>query len=282
MALVLRIKALPFLTCSYSLTMWLKVIIICAFSVAAATSSRQRRIINGQQASPGQFPYQARLSMTFKPEVPSQANSCGGSLISDRWILTAAHCLENVESALVHLGTIEFNCSRCLICSSSEFVMHENYQTIDGKTTNDVGLVKLPYPLEFNYYVQPIALARTDENFLHHGVVVSGWGQTTDGPLEYSPFLQYVHLNVISNELCVKSFFEEVIIHSTICAHGKDGRSGCQGDSGGPLVVPGENPLLVGVVNFGSKRGCAKGFPSVFARVSEFVDWIEEKTGSLN
>ncbi|XP_039435119.1 collagenase-like [Culex pipiens pallens] len=262
--------------------MWHKVIIISALSVAAATCFSQLRIINGQQASPGQFPYQARLSMIFKPEVPPHPSSCGGSLISDRWILTAAHCLEDAESALVHLGSVEFNCSRCLICLSSEFVVHENYQTIDGKTINDVGLVKLPYVLEFNYYVQAIALARTDEDFLNQGVVVSGWGKTTDGPLEYSPFLQYVRMNVISNKLCVKTYFEEVIKHSTICAIGKDGRSGCQGDSGGPLVVSGQNPLLVGVVNFGSKHGCAVGFPSVFARVSEFVDWIEDKTGSLN
>lgn len=100
----------------------------------------------------------------------------------------------------------------------------------------------------------------------------SGWGLVAgDGSI--SPVLLEVNTTVISNFIC--SLIYSVVTESHLCTSGTGGTGTCRGDSGGPLVF---NNTLIGVVSYGAK-GCPPGYPSGYARVTSYLDWIEEKTG---
>jgi chymotrypsin len=95
---------------------------------------------------------------------------------------------------------------------------------------------------------------------------------------DISTFLRFVNVNIITNLAC-RVRFPTIIQDSNICSAGEGGRGACQGDSGGPLTVQrGGNSLQVGVVSFGLALGCEVGWPSAFARVTSFLDFIQANT----
>ncbi|XP_013138871.1 PREDICTED: serine proteases 1/2-like [Papilio polytes] len=102
-----------------------------------------------------------------------------------------------------------------------------------------------------------------------------GFGVTKDGGrVTNKQFLSNVTLEVISNESCGRRYGN--INVSKLCTSGAGGRSICFGDSGGPLVTTHEGKLvLIGVSSFVSTRGCESGQPAGFARVTNFVPWIQ-------
>lgn len=132
---------------------------------------------------------------------------------------------------------------------------------------------------------------------------ISGWGKDSDCKLTFffnnfcqhshkvfiqntypaitegtSPVLRYVKTEIITNTACT-NFFPDVIRPTHVCASGVGGKSACNGDSGGPLTVEYEGQTrLVGLVQFGKAFGCSIGFPHVYTRVTEFLDWIENNT----
>lgn len=117
--------------------------------------------------------------------------------------------------------------------------------------------------------VAVIALARdTGNTWAGVSATVSGWGLTSDGG-STAGNLQYVTRSVITNSACA-AIYGDAVIGSTICTDA----STCSGDSGGPLIASGQQ---IGVVSFGAAASCAS-FPSAFARVSHFVDWISQAT----
>ncbi|XP_063923858.1 chymotrypsin BI-like isoform X2 [Zophobas morio] len=232
------------------------------------------RIINGQPASLGQFPWQVAIYVT----VPGATNLCGGALISDTWVLTAGHCVQDATNFRLALGSNQLSGddSNRVVQSTEQFVQHEDYNqfTLD----NDVAVIPLPSPVSFNDNIQPIALAESalDADTV---VTVSGWGLTSgDGA---SNDLNYVDLVTISTNDCSAAYGSS-IGDGVICAQG-DGaevHSTCEGDSGGPLVIDaGSNPVHVGIVSFGHSDGCESGKPAGFARTYFYRDWIRDTTG---
>lgn len=124
-------------------------------------------------------------------------------------------------------------------------------------------------PIEFKPKIQPIQL---EVDGIDDGtdMVLSGWGQlnATEGPPEK---LQYINLKAISNSKC-SSLGMGNIDKTQICTFTKEGEGGCMGDSGGPLA---SNGRVAGIVSYGIP--CAKGHPDVYTRVSEYIDWIQDK-----
>nr|AAN75001.1 late trypsin [Aedes polynesiensis] len=241
---------------------------------AAFPSLDEGRVVNGQAATLGQFPFQVLL----KVETHQGRALCGGSLLSDQWVLTAGHCTEGATSFEVTLGAVDFedlsNDGR-VVLTATEHYRHEKYNPMFA--TNDVAVVKLPKPVELNDRVQPVKLPSGSDNFTDRKVVVSGWGLQKNGG-SVADKLQYAPLTVISNNECSKTYSPLVIKKTTLCAKGEHKESPCNGDSGGPLVLEGEN-VQVGVVSFGHAVGCEQGYPGAFARLTSFVDWIKQKTG---
>ncbi|XP_055625898.1 collagenase-like [Toxorhynchites rutilus septentrionalis] len=246
--------------------------------VSSSTTPKQdeTRVVNGKDAKTGQFPYQALVIVHL---ANGQSALCGGSLLSSEWILTAGHCVEEAKSFNITLGSIALGSQNedvgRIVLNSEEFIRHEDYNA--GSASNDIAVIKLPEKVTFTDNIQPVKLASDKDSFARQKVIVSGFGQQKDGG-NVAQNLQYAELEVITNTQCMLVYGPLAIKSSSICARGPNGESACHGDSGGPLVLE-QDKTQVGVVSFGHLVGCEKSIPVVYARVTEFREWIKEKTG---
>nr|CAD7407045.1 unnamed protein product [Timema cristinae] len=223
------------------------------------------KIVNGQQASRGQFPHQAALYL-------DKRSFCGGSLISSEWVLTAAHCTQGAETATVHLGSQNLRADEegRKSFTSRQFLVHEDYN--DTTLNNDISLIKLPTTVPPSPFIFPVNLPSPSEvnmTFENRTALVSGWGRTLDNATSISDELNFVNLTILSNSECAESYVPG-------------------GDSGGPLVVNrasnytqgdrSTNYTQIGVVSFVARSGCASGAPSGYVRVTSFLDWLATNT----
>lgn len=226
------------------------------------------RIVGGERAKIEDFPYQVSLR--------SNGNHvCGGSIIGDRYIITAAHCIYSTMPSLytIQAGSVTYKGDKnAQVRRIKKIIRHPEYS--DKLHSNDICFVILDKPLKFNEYVQPLALPEYQTKLTEGtDVVISGWGTIEEGVNSLPEHLQFVQVPVVSNEKCNKKY-QGRVSKDMLCAGFEDGgRDSCQGDSGGPLV---SNGKLYGVVSWG--RGCGRPrFPGVYARVSYFTEWINEE-----
>ncbi|XP_047028076.1 collagenase-like [Helicoverpa zea] len=245
--------------------------------IAELEASRNpSRIVGGSSASLGQFPYQAGLVINL----PLGQSACGGSLLNQRRVLTAAHCwfdgINQATSLTVVLGSITFFSGGTRL-STNNVIMHGSWTP--SLIRNDIAIINLPSNVATSGNIAPIALPSGNElnnQFAGFTATASGFGRTVDGG-SVSPTLNHVNLPVITNSVCSVSF-PFILQSSNICTSGANGRGTCQGDSGGPLVVTSNNRrILIGVTSFGSGRGCQVGAPSAFARVTSYISWINQR-----
>ncbi|XP_038143516.1 tryptase-like [Cyprinodon tularosa] len=239
------------------------------------------RIIGGQDAQPGAWPWQVYFT--------TNDSSCGGSLINDQWVLTAAHCInrDDLYHTDVHLGVSQLDVSspNKLTRKLSEIICHPDYHSYTSE--NDICLLKLSAPINFTNYIQPVCLASENSTF-HDGVtsLVTGFGVTDSGQ---TSTLQEVEVPIVGNNRCTCYYqdlfniylllFEDLDTNNYLCAGlQQGGKDSCQGDSGGPLVVQNQNSSMwvqAGVVSFG--EGCAKPMkPGIYTRVSKYQRWISD------
>ncbi|XP_065362438.1 serine protease 1-like [Calliphora vicina] len=233
------------------------------------------RITNGKEAAEGQFPYQVGLSFSSS----SGGWWCGGSLIANTWVLTAAHCTSGASSATVYLGaTVRTSPKVTYTVASSNFVQHKSYNSL--LLSNDISLIRIP-AVSFTTYINKVALPAVSSSYSTYAgqnAIASGWGLTSDSATAVASKLQYATLQVIDNSVCAQTYGSLVIKSKTICTATPNGTSTCSGDSGGPLVLASSN-TLVGVTSFVSSAGCQSGAPAGYVRVTSYLDWIQENTG---
>ncbi|RZB38828.1 Trypsin domain containing protein [Asbolus verrucosus] len=278
---------------SSTVTAMMKVLLLAVLSIAAVsakpffTRHPGLRITGGEDAAEGQFPYQISYQwgiLGFFEHV------CGGSIISPTWIVTAGHCVTEVpaigEYKIVAgiTNLFENNAQRQEI-NVVEKIVHSDYA--GGVAPNDIALLRLQSPLEFGDLVQPINLPAAD--LVASGdSVLSGWGSTSTSQLPIMPAqLQTTTIPVLANSECV-SAIDAVLEQgetnpfsdaSNICTGPLTGGiSACSGDSGGPLA---QENTLIGIVSWGMTPCGSEGAPSVYTKVSNFIDFIIEHVADL-
>jgi len=243
------------------------------------------RIVGGHEAEEHEWPWQVALFI-------DDAWFCGGSLISENYVLTAAHCVDGASYFDIMAGAHNVRAAsephRVEITSYNGWT-HPQWD--DSTLANDLALIELPSPIDFNDYISPSCMPEkgdtADENEL---VTVTGWGKPSDSAGGISPVLRMVSdLPCISNAEC--NSFYGIVGDGIVCIDTTGGKGSCNGDSGGPLVMkagmrwksgmttPGQKWNQVGIVSFGSSAGCEVGYPAGFTRVEYYLDWIKSETG---
>ncbi|XP_034133991.1 serine protease 1 isoform X2 [Drosophila guanche] len=240
-----------------------------------AVPSIEGRITNGQTASEGQFPYQVGLSFGSS----SGSWWCGGSIIDNSWVLTAAHCTSGASDVTIYYGaTVRTSAKLTQTVSSSQFVQHASYNSVVLR--NDISLIKTP-AVTFTSAINKVALpsiASSYSTYAGDTAVASGWGKTSDAASSVANTLQYSTFTVVTNSVCQSTYGSLIVTNGVICIATPNKVSTCNGDSGGPLVLKSSN-LLIGVTSFVSSAGCESGAPAGFTRTTYYLDWIAEKTG---
>ncbi|XP_014211407.1 trypsin-1-like [Copidosoma floridanum] len=255
---------------------------ICTSSTIPKLGSR---ITNAKNAAPGQFPYQVSVELKF-PLLKSK-HVCGGSIINENYVLTAGHCAKGFTFLLgkmrVKVGQHDLKQSNeySQIVEVAKRIPHESFPGGLTPKQHDIALLKLRKPLVFNENVQPVQLPEQDSDYSGMAFL-SGWGSTAFGFRPKLPqILQFASVPIIEQKEC-KNFYNGQrgspgIDETMVCSGPINGSiSACVGDSGGPLVQYVEDkPVQIGVVSWGSFP-CGAGAPSVYTRVSSYVDWIRK------
>merc|ERR1712121_599358 len=237
---------------------------------------KEGRIVGGEEATPHSYPWMAALFVDDKW-------FCGGTLISDEWVLTAAHCASGASEMVVMLGAHnvrEASEEGRLELTTRDFFTHPKWSQFT--LHNDLALVHVPEKVTFNDKIKPVCLPGHSEAgtaWAHEQALATGWGKPTDSATSISPVLRQVDVETITNLACLVEF-PNIIGGHVICISGAHGKSTCNGDSGGPLyLVNGGVHKQIGITSFGSSLGCEIGFHAGFTRTSSYLEWIETETG---
>ena len=254
------------------------------------------RIIGGIEVSPNSWPWIVGISAWSQNDIDDESYSrkCSGTIINDRWILTAAHCCEAVVKFKLFFGDHQLGVQGETNGTEQEMIIYNDYVIHPSRDTNscserrkncgkdlcnfDVCLLRTPRSIGIGSK-RGVASAclPTEAPVPNSECWVAGWGKTEDGVA--SSELRSVRVTVFSDEDCVEHHAcdDFQLNDDDLCAGLKDGgKDSCQGDSGGPLVCANDGFLtLTGIVSRG--QGCAQaGFPGIYGDVFEYTDWIQK------
>ncbi|KAK7082524.1 hypothetical protein SK128_012282 [Halocaridina rubra] len=241
------------------------------------------RVTGGFEVQPGFWPWLAALGLR------SRGNqffvNCGGTLITRRHVLTAAHCFGgDDEPNIVRLG--EHHIDNDFAGERPEefrIARHVSHNYNPRTNENDLALITLDRDVTFNDFIRPACLPFSfrSEEFLGESLTVVGWGRTAFENRVTSKVPMQANVPVVERNRCISSYrnlrTRPTIDQRQICA-GVGGQDSCNGDSGGPLNyldLDSSRYYVVGVVSFGVQ--CARAdFPGVYTRVSSFIPWIQQ------
>lgn len=222
------------------------------------------RIVGGEPTTIYEFPWQVSIRVFNR-------HNCGGSIIQQNKVLTAAHCIENRPLAKVDVRVGSSNQKNGgEIIKVTKMIEHEEWNP--NTINNDIGLLILFTSLQYGPSIQPIPLAAFGELVSANDIaLISGWGLLSENG-ESPNQLHFVAVPIVDDDLCAQT--NNLVNRQTMICAGRfveGGADSCQQDSGGPLVV---NGVLHGVVSWGN--GCARPkSPGVYARVAHFRKWID-------
>jgi len=244
-------------------------------------SGRSGRIVGGGVANYAEWPWQVSLRQYKGGQFK---HKCGAALLTNTWIITAAHCVKDIapSNLLVRVG--EYHVLRTNEAHKHidrrirKVVTHRKFDK--GTYEYDIALLQMQdVPINYQPNMIPICLPENDNLLVGEVGTVTGWGRLSEYG-QISPVLREVQLPIISNSKCMRMYRSsgqnEWIPNIFVCAGtSTGGQDSCEGDSGGPLVVKGKNGRwqLAGIISWGI--GCGdRNRPGVYTRISEFRSWI--------
>lgn len=254
----------------------------------------QKSIQNtGNPVVAADYPWQLSIRIHFG----QQSWRCGGTLISPRYVLTAAHCLDgaaaNDLASTIRIGLNDIEVfsgsdhfgegTKLALATTWPVTFHPQWKKAGQAYAWDAALLKLASPLNVRFAsASSIAVGEVL-------AVTSGWG-SYDTSNQPSILLRAVALPVVTNDKCRASLpldARGAVGNYTLCAVSRVDDS-CSRDSGGPLVVgPVFRPQLIGIVSWGLSRSCGVSGPTgllvgAYTRVSEIAPWIRSVTGDAD
>ncbi|NXX43416.1 TM11E protease, partial [Tricholaema leucomelas] len=248
----------------------------CGIRREAFSFTGVERIIGGQRAQDGEWPWQASIQL-------DGTHRCGASIISNTWLVTAAHCFRGGREP--RRWTASFG---ILLRPPTQrkfvrrIIIHENYSdfTLDHKY--DVAVVELASPIEFTSNIHSVCLPEASHVFPPNtSCFVTGWGALENDGSSVN-HLRQAEVKIISTAICNRrEVYGGAITPGMLCAGYLEGKvDACQGDSGGPLVHANSRGIwyLVGIVSWGDECG-KENKPGVYTRVTYYRNWIQSKTG---
>ncbi|CAB3365307.1 Hypothetical predicted protein [Cloeon dipterum] len=253
-------------------------------------------VVNGNSLRRGSWPWLAAIFVTTGT---GQRFQCGATLISKQHVITAAHCVHNVESQkqklieprsiVIYLGKhylLDFTESSVQAKGVSLVKVHPKYRH-GVSSDNDLAVLVLSSPAEYSFTVQPACLFNSRLEYEDDGKVI-GWGRDENGN-QVSSEPKLVSLPIVSQEECLRSHrnFYYITSNTTFCAGKRDGSGPCNGDSGGgfysqAIRSPGQW-FLRGMVSLSlqdsTTASCDPKNYFVFTDLSKFADWVSRETG---
>lgn len=282
-------------------------------SFECGTRTKSENIVGGELANLGEFPYMALLGYTNKKD-GEVYYLCGGSVINNWYVLTAAHCVvDDVPSEVIlgeHEVGEEIDCNAqgefpscnppSMTRKVTKVIIHENYDRVTKVGPYDIALLRLDKRIvsylenETDSAVMPVCLpwSRNDPGRVlraNDKLIVTGWGRVTNNKrLSNKNYLDFRAATRILMRLVVPGIsrskcadnpaFPALNTDLQICAGAEAGKDSCNGDSGGPLVYSkftDEPYYQVGVVSFGTSI-CGIGVPGIYTRIVPFLPWIDQ------
>jgi len=244
-----------------------------------AGQDKPPKIVGGEDAKMGQLPWQVSLNSASVAD-KELASFCGGSILNNRYILTAAHCVVSNNQVLnpsdlnISYGNVDL--SKMISVDVESIIPHQSYNAVT--MDNDIALLKLKTDVVMSNNTKPVTLPKSKKEISDGtALTVSGYGRLSQGGATTTR-LQFVDVPYILRSDCNSpAVYDGEILGSMICAGIlAGGKDSCQGDSGGPIVTKDTN-TLVGIVSWGI--GCAQpNSPGVYTNVAAFEKWIQNNS----